>query len=332
MKRAEYWSTGLDGKVQCRLCPHECSIGAGKRGLCLVRSNRDGVLYADGYGLISSSHIDPIEKKPLYHYRPGSTIFSIGGWGCNLRCSFCQNWSISQKPALSGFACSPGQMVDAARASGCSAIAYTYNEPLISIEYLCECASLAHDAGLQNVAVTNGYIAKEPGRAVIDVMDAFNVDIKSMGDDFYSRNCGGTLEPVLGFCRMVGQAGRHIEVTNLVIPGENDSISNFVTLAEWVALNLGRHVPLHFSAYRPEYKMANPATGVQVLRSAYDSAREYLDYVYLGNVPAGNCGQDTLCPVCAKRLIARSGYAAEICGVNRGVCLSCGCELKGFCW
>ena len=331
MRRAEYTEDLGGGAVLCALCPNACRVNAGESGRCRVRTNRDGVLYADGYGIISSSHVDPIEKKPLYHYYPGSNIFSIGGWGCNLGCTFCQNWSISQEAAVGGAVRTPRDIIDAALDAGSSAIAYTYNEPLISIEFVGECAVLAREVGLRNVAVTNGYISAEPGRAATEMIDAFNIDIKSMDDAFYRRNCGAALEPVLSFCHMVSESGRHIEITNLVIPGENDSISGFRALAEWVSVNLGRHVPLHFSAYRPEYRMNNPATDVDVLRSAYETAREYLDHVYLGNVIT-EYGQDSFCPRCAARLIVRSGYATEIDGVRKGACASCGCELKGFCW
>ena len=332
MKVAQYWVKSGDGEfVQCGLCPHGCRIAPGASGRCRIRANRAGVLYAEGYGVISSSHVDPIEKKPLYNFCPGTDIFSIGGWGCNFSCSFCQNWSISQDFTAGKKVCAPADIVRAAMESGSGAIAYTYNEPLISMEFVLECASLASDRGLKNVAVTNGYVCEGAGRDAVDALDAFNVDIKSMDDAFYRRNCGGALAPILDFCRMIKQRGKHLEVTNLVIPGENDGEESIAALAQWVACELGRDVPVHFSAYRPEYKMENPATESGVMNRAYEVARKHLDYVYLGNVMTQH-GQDSLCPQCGELLVERTGYMTKITGVRDGVCAQCGSILNGFVW
>lgn len=248
-----------------------------------------------------------------------------------MQCSFCQNWSISQAVPDTGEPYTAAQIVDAAVRSGSPAIAYTYNEPLISIEFIMDCASLARKAGLFNVAVTNGYVNQAAGVAVIEVMDAFNVDIKSIEDDFYRRNCHGTLPPVLAFCCMVKESGKHIEVTNLIIPGENDDTKELDALAEWVSNNLGRNVPLHLSAYRPQYKMKNPATDVVALHAGHDAAQCHLDYVYIGNALTEH-GQDTICPKCASTIVTRRGYSTLVTGVEGGSCACCGLKLTGFCW
>lgn len=332
MKVARYWErTGEGDVVKCTLCPNNCAIGPGSSGICRVRRNDAGVLYAEGYGVLSSSHVDPIEKKPLYHFCPGTDIFSIGGWGCNLRCSFCQNWSISQKFSSGHKVYAPVDVVDAALASGAGAIAYTYNEPLISMEFVLDCAILAKGRGLKNVAVTNGYVCERAGRDAVQALDAFNVDVKGMADDFYSRNCGGKLAPILQFCRMIRQEGKHLELTNLVIPDENDSETDIEALVQWVADALGRDVPLHFSAYRPEYKMERPPTESSSLNRAYEIARKHLDYVYLGNVITQR-GQDSFCPQCNECLIERSGYKTRIVGVRDGCCSQCEALLRGFEW
>ncbi len=331
MRTAQYWKNCGDDAVRCELCPNYCVIRNGHGGSCGVRYNRDGTLYADGYGRISSSNVDPIEKKPLYHFRPGTDIFSVGGWGCNLHCSFCQNWSISQDFIRDGAAYSPEQIVAGAERAGTSAVAYTYNEPLISVEFVLACSALARERGLQNVAVTNGYVSSEAREEIVGAIDAFNVDIKSMDDDFYRRNCGGKLRPILEFCESVRGAGKHLEITNLIIPGENDSPATITELVDWIADSLGSDVPLHFSAYRPQYKMTNKATDVSVLRRAHDAAACKLHYVYLGNVVT-SCGQDTACPGCGECVISRTGYATTVSGVVDETCRFCGIRLPGFCW
>lgn len=332
MIKASHWSKGnAEGSVECNLCPHICRIGESHSGICRVRRNRGGVLYAEGYGKISSTHVDPIEKKPLYHYLPGADIFSIGGWGCNFRCLFCQNWSISQEFIDQRETVNPEQVVALAQKAGTTAIAYTYNEPLIGLEYVIDCAHKARKRGIRNVAVTNGYISSAAGSDAIEAIDAFNVDIKSMDDGFYRRNCGGSVGPVLDFCRAVARAGRHIEITNLIIPGENDGEADIERLAEWVAVNLGRQVPLHLSAYRPMYRMTRPATDEGVLQVAFEAACKHLDYVYLGNVMM-QTGSSTMCPECRAVVVQRNGYNVFIKGVEDGKCLQCGCALDGFVW
>ncbi len=274
-----------------------------------------------GYGLISAAHIDPIEKKPLYHFHPGSRVYSIGGWGCNLGCVFCQNWTLSQRMEFHGVLHTPRELISRAVDSGCGLIAYTYNEPVVGYEFVRDCCLLARESGLKNVLVTNGYIEREPAESLLPMVDALNVDIKSMRQDFYRKQCRGTLTPVLDFCVLAHEAGRHLEITNLVIPGLNDDECDFEQLGQWISASLGDKVPLHLSAYHPDYKVDIPATSASTLMKAAGICRRYLKYVYIGNVAVeDNC---TNCPGCGATLIVREGYHTRVSGVRGGLCASC---------
>lgn len=323
LKRAEYWSESDGGRVVCRLCPHHCHIKEGQAGICKVRAVHGGELKAVGYGLISSAHIDPIEKKPLYHFHPGAPIFSLGGWGCNFGCRFCQNWTISQRVEAEGIPHLPGEMMQSVRQSGCTLVAYTYNEPLVGFEYVRDCSRLARAAGFKNVLVTNGYVEEAPAAELLPLIDALNVDIKSMKDEFYRRQCHGTLAPVLRFCRQAVKAGCHLEVTNLLIPSLNDGDAEIEELAVWIKDQLGPLIPLHLSAYHPDYKARAEATPESTLKRARQIAGRHLAYVYLGNVRSHE-GQHTLCPGCGNRLVLREGYATQWVGIERGACARCG--------
>lgn len=328
MTRAKFWSRGETGEVRCDLCPHACRIREGQTGRCGVRRMDGGELTAAGYGLVSSAAVDPIEKKPLYHFLPGSRIFSIGGWGCNLSCAFCQNWGISQRVEESGARQAPLDVVARTIETGCVGIAYTYNEPLINFEFVEACAHLARARGLVNVLVTNGYVQREPAAVLLPAVDALNIDVKCMQDDFYRKRCGGTLDPVLRFAEQAVGEVCHVEITNLLIPTLNDAPSDMVALADWVAKALGDKTPLHLSAYRPQFKMQIPSTPATTLTKAFRTCRERLPYVYMGNVRTDE-GQDTLCPGCGQVLVARSGYATRIEGIAGGACTSCGrdCDM-----
>ncbi len=323
MTEARYWHDAGNGRAACDLCPHACEMGEGQTGRCGVRQRRDGVLEAAGYGRLSSMQPDPIEKKPLYHFHPGATIFSIGGWGCNFSCDFCQNWSISQRADLSAEPVAPEDVVQAARRAGSSSVAFTYNEPLVGIEYALDCSQAARAAGLATVLVTNGYLRPEPGRDILALTDALNIDIKSMNEEFYRRYCKASLAPVLAFARQAAQTGCHVEITCLLIPGLNDAPADVDRLANWISDNLGRHTPLHLSAYFPRYRMNVPPTDAQALETAARLCEQRLDYVYLGNV-ASHVGRDTLCAKCGAVLIARHGYAIDTVGLLDGVCAACG--------
>ncbi len=324
MHPALYWQRTEGEAIQCELCPRGCILrGEGARGACHTRAVQGGGLVALGYGRLASAAVDPIEKKPLYHFNPGGRIFSIGGWGCNFACPFCQNWTISQQFDDAAEAVTPDEVAAAFRKGGSIGIAYTYNEPLINMEFVRACAERVKAAGGVNVLVTNGYVRPGPAADVLPLIAALNIDVKSMDDAFYRRQCRGTLAPVLAFVLQALAAGCLVELTNLVIPGLNDSDADLQTLARWIRTEAGRGVPLHLSAYRPQYKMNAPPTPVATLSRAYDICAAELDYVYLGNV-AGSVGQDTLCPGCRAVLIARDGYSTRRVGLNGGVCARCG--------
>jgi len=292
----------------------------------MIRRVEAGELTAAGYGLLSSANVDPIEKKPLYHFRPGSAIFSIGGWGCNFACVFCQNWTISQQLVEESTRYSPEDIVSRAASMGSEGIAYTYNEPLVNMEFVSDCCRLAKAEGLSNVLVTNGYVNPGPAADLLPLTDALNIDVKSMDDAFYREHCRGSLQPVKDFARQASDAGCHVEITNLIIPGLNDDPGTVASLAEWVATALGPSVPLHLSAYRPQHKMSVPATPPKTLKAAYHACAGTLHYVYLGNVRTDK-GQDTACPECGATLVARNGYATRVIGVTDRKCSECGREV-----
>ncbi|PKK84554.1 MAG: AmmeMemoRadiSam system radical SAM enzyme [candidate division Zixibacteria bacterium HGW-Zixibacteria-1] len=320
------YSELLDGgKVRCHLCPAECLLTEGKIGICGSRFNSNGKLMTDNFGELVSACYDPVEKKPLYHFHPGKAIFSTGPNGCNLNCSNCQNWEISQGHVPTRFV-APPDLVNLAGRNGSIGIAYTYTEPLIWFEYIREAGKLIKDAGLKNVLVTNGYINEKPLMELLPLIDAANVDLKSMSPDFYKRICKGKLQPVLDNIKHFHEAGVKIEITNLVITGLNDSDHDFEAISDFVA-SVSTHIPLHFSAYYPTYKMNNPPTSVQKLMRAYEISSKKLDFVYLGNVRIPD-RSDTFCPQCKERLICRSGYHIEILELENGKCKNCSHDLN----
>jgi pyruvate formate lyase activating enzyme len=309
------------GAVRCHLCPHNCLIKPGEVGICRVRQNQGGFLYTLIYGRAASLNLDPIEKKPLYHFYPGSKIISLGTLGCNLSCSFCQNWSISQYPKRERVAqdildatsvISSDALVAEAldlKSRGNIGISYTYNEPGIWFEFVYETAAKARAAGLKNVLVTNGFLNPEPWSKLLEVTDALNIDIKSMEEEFYHKLCKGKLKPVLENC-MAAKKVAHIEITNLIIPGSNDRIELLQALIDWIADNLGADTPLHFSRYHPDYKFSAPPTDGTTLQQAYALASQKLRYVYLGNLHAPE-QEATYCSGCKRALIKRQGFYIE---------------------
>ncbi len=312
-----------DGKVKCLLCPNFCIIADGKKGTCRIRSDRGGKLYADSYGKVVSLAIDPIEKKPLYHFYPSKPILSTGPNGCNFRCGFCQNSDISQGDVFTRNV-SPEDMAQLASKDGSIGIAYTYTEPFIWFEYIRDTGKLVRENGLVNVLVTNGYVNEEPLRELLPIVDAMNVDVKSMSPEFYSKVCGGKLEDVLrtveiasGYC--------HIEITNLIIQNYNDTDEDFEKLADWI-YSVDPSIPLHFSRYFPRYKFTEPQTPVETLRRAFEIAKSKLKYVYLGNVTMEGAS-DTQCPVCGNILVERSSYSVRVRGIHNGKCSSCGSSV-----
>jgi pyruvate formate lyase activating enzyme len=266
-----------------------------------------------------------MEKKPLYHFHPGERILSVGTNGCNLGCPFCQNWSISQKDSPSE-EITPDGIIALASRYNTKFIAYTYNEPFIWYEYVLDSAKAAKEQGFINVLVTNGYINPEPLKELLPYISAMNIDIKSINNNFYRRLCKAELEPVLETIK-IARGKAHIEITNLVITGENDKTGEFEELARWIADNLGRDTPLHFSAYFPSYKFNNPPTPAETLLKAYQIARKHLDFVYLGNVTGVKEGRDTICYKCGAKLIERMGYQIKIDSLMAGgTCKHCGSE------
>ncbi len=330
MKEALYYVKldNLPGSVTCLLCPHKCVIASDKTGLCRTRKNISGTLFSLTYEEFSSVGLDPIEKKPLYHFYPATQIFSLGTVGCNFVCKGCQNWGISQSSIdeASTENISPSDAVRLASDYNAVGIAYTYNEPLINYEYVIETARKAREAGLKNVLVTNGYINEEPLTNVLQYIDAMNIDVKSYRNDFYKHYCGGSLGPVLRTSEIAYRRGCHIEFTNLLIPGLNDSDEVLEDLTDWI-YSLSENIPLHFSRYFPAYKMTVEATSLATLHRAREIAIKKLKHVYLGNVWEEKLS-NTYCPVCQELLISRKGYTVSIGKFKNGCCGRCNSKIN----
>ena len=310
MHEARYYAAQPDQTILCQLCPQECRITSGKAGFCKVRQHRDGQLLATNYGQVASIALDPIEKKPLYHYFPGHTILSVGTIGCNLACRFCQNWHISREAAPTE-ALTPEELRDlsirAHREHGSIGLAYTYSEPGVWFEFLTAVMPLIREAGLKNVLVTNGFLQPEPWQELLQWTDAANIDLKGFSTDFYCKICSGKLDPVLENIRAAVQR-IHVELTTLIIPGENDQPSQIREMAQWIAA-LDPKIPLHLSRYYPNYQMTAAPTPLETMEEAYRIAKEYLQYVYLGNMGKTN---DTFCPECGAIWVERSGYHTKV--------------------
>lgn len=318
---ASFWHAASEGRVKCDLCPQRCVIRDGERGECDLRENRGGSLYASAYGELASTAIDPIEKKPIYHFHPGDYVLSTGPNGCNLRCRGCQNYQVSQDKAATHYL-SAEALAQLAVAHDSPGIAYTYTEPLVWWEYVRDSCRAARDRGLYNVAVTNGFLEEEPAREIAAHLDAANVDIKSLSDEFYRDYCGGKLEPVLRTA-VIFKEKLHLEITHLLVTGLNDGEDDVAFFVKWVLDNLGRDTPVHFSRYFPHYEMDAPPTPTHHLLRAKEIAERDLYYVYLGNV-AGIGGTDTNCPQCGNLLVDRKGYRAVVVGLEDGKCNNCG--------
>lgn len=335
MKEALYYSKLQDGRVHCTLCPHECRIAEGKTGYCGVRKNMGGSLYALTYARVVSVCVDPIEKKPLNHFYPGSSAFSIGTFGCNMRCLHCQNWQISHHCADEsgeGLAeLSPEQAVALALERRCEVIAYTYNEPSIWIEYVLETSRLARGMGLKNVLVTSGMINPEPLRDLLACTDAYRLDIKGFTEDFYKRLTGiAVLGRVLENAKAAFAAGAHIEIITNLIPHWNDSDEQLNGLSRWIVQNLGPEIPWHVTRYFPYYKMNEPQTPMATLDRARDiGLKNGLHHVFVGNVP-GHPAQGTKCHSCHKTLIDRAGYSLGKIHIAKGCCAFCGTALGHY--
>ncbi|MFW6456897.1 MAG: AmmeMemoRadiSam system radical SAM enzyme [Planctomycetota bacterium] len=322
---ARYYEKLNDNRVQCHLCPHECVIAGGKSGLCRVRQNKEGTLIATTYGKVAAAGMDPIEKKPLYHFHPNSQILSLGQAGCTFHCQFCQNCHMLS-PDIPQQSLSPEEAVQLARQKSSDGIAYTYNEPYVGFEYVIDTARLAQDNGLKNVMVTNGFYMPDPFDELAPLVDAMNIDLKSMTNSFYKEYCRGAMEPVHRTIEDAFDRGIHVELTTLLITDLNDSDKDIKQLVDYVA-NISPTIPLHLSRYHPAYQMDRPATPEKVLKRAYDLASEKLQYVYIGNV-VGMGGANTYCPECGEELVSRSGFRARIEGLDGSRCGGCGADVN----
>ncbi len=324
IKEALFYEALQDGKVACHLCPHECLIADGKRGICGVRENRAGTLIALTYQRPASIQMDPIEKKPLYHVFPGSRILSVGGVGCNLSCGFCQNWSLVESDVPRSVL-PPKQIPDMALKQGSIGVAWTYNEPFIWYEYIMDAGRHIKEAGLINVLITNGYVNPEPLKEMRGLIDAMNVDLKAIDDSFYRKNCKGRVDPVRETIRIADDMCL-VEVTNLIIPGQNDSADAIGRLVDFIA-SVNTDIPLHFSRYFPHRSFEAPPTPVQTLVQAFQIAQERLAYVYLGNILLDR-GNDTHCPRCGALLVSRRGYDTQVVGLSGNACAGCNATLN----
>ncbi|MDL2274936.1 AmmeMemoRadiSam system radical SAM enzyme [Desulfosarcina sp. OttesenSCG-928-G10] len=334
--KAGFYDTGSDLSVRCRLCHHACLIREGERGRCGVRENRTGVLESRAYGRVMAAHVDPIEKKPLFHVMPGSLSFSIATVGCNFRCRFCQNADIAQLPAahpgpIPGTPMTPEAVVAAAVTAQCASISYTYTEPTVFFEFSRDTAKLARRQGLKNIFVTNGYMSAEALDAIFPFLDAANVDLKAFDDDFYQIQCGAHLAPVLETLRRMKALGIWVEVTTLIIPGLNDDEAGLSRLAGFIADDLETETPWHVSRFHPAGTLTDrPATPAETLLRAREiGIAAGLKYVYTGNIP-GHGGEDTCCPACGRPVMIRRGFRILERHLENGKCRACGSVIHGI--
>ncbi|MCK4882461.1 MAG: AmmeMemoRadiSam system radical SAM enzyme [Candidatus Omnitrophica bacterium] len=329
-----YWTMQDDGRVLCQLCPRHCLLRQGQRGFCFVRQNIDGKIVLTTYGRSSGFCIDPIEKKPLNHFYPGTAVLSFGTAGCNLGCKFCQNWNISKSRQWDSLTdeASPEAIAQCAKAKGCKSVAFTYNDPVIFTEYAVDIAKACHVLGIKTVAVTAGYITDEARPEFFEHMDAANVDLKAFSDDFYRNHASGTLQPVLDTLMYLKQKTKvWFEITTLLIPGQNDSDGEIDAMCAWIAGQLGTDVPLHFSAFHPDFRMLGiPATPPSSLtRARHIAIAKGIKHVYTGNVDDPK-GQSTYCGECGQLLIERNWYELGIYSLkNKNQCFKCGAACAG---
>ncbi len=331
-KEASFYEKLENKIVRCLLCPRRCQLKEGERGVCQVRINKGGKLFTLTYGYPCAVHVDPVEKKPLFHVLPGTQVLSIAVAGCNLKCKFCQNWTISQTtPEYTyNYNLAPEDIVAAAKRHKCPSIAYTYTEPTSFYEYMLDIAKIARKEDVLNLFHSCGFINPEPLRKLCPYLDAGNVDLKGFSKDFYQKTCSAELQPILDTLKIFKEEGVWIEITNLVIPTLNDDPEMIRGMCVWIKDNLGVDVPLHFSRFQPEYKIKNlPPTPVKTLEEAHKIAKEVgLKYVYIGNVP-GHPAENTYCPECGKLLIERRGYVILQNNLKEGCCPSCGEVIPG---
>ncbi|MGM5488165.1 MAG: AmmeMemoRadiSam system radical SAM enzyme [Nanobdellota archaeon] len=325
MKEASFYRTKAD-KVQCYLCPHVCSIGDGERGKCRVRQNIKGKLYSLVYGKLIAQSVDPIEKKPLFHFCPHTKSYSIATVGCNLSCDFCQNWDISQPEQIVGEDATPEQVVESAIHAGCKSISYTYTEPTIFLEFAHDCAKRAKECGLANVFVSNGFITKPAIDGISPYLDAINIDLKGFSEGFYQDTCHGSFKPVLDAIRYYHEKGVFVELTTLIVPGHNDSEDMLKQIVDFI-LSIDKRIPWHISRFFPLYRMSDAyPTPLETLEKAYKVGKQKgLDYIYLGNVPSD---MNTYCPGCHRLIVDREKHETTLVDGN---CPDCGAPINISC-
>ncbi|MDX1351768.1 MAG: AmmeMemoRadiSam system radical SAM enzyme [Thiomicrorhabdus sp.] len=329
----EHWHSLDNGLIQCDLCPRECQLHEGQRGFCFVRGRKNNQMWLTSYGRSSGFCIDPIEKKPLNHFLPGSSVLSFGTAGCNLACKFCQNWDMSKARDMDRLLdqASPEMLAEAAQKHQCASVAYTYNDPVIFYEYALDTAEACREKGVKNIAVTAGYISEQPRETFFKAMDATNIDLKAFNKRFYQKLTGSKIEPVLDTIQYVAQeTDTWLELTTLLIPGENDSEKEIAEMSEWILEHCGADVPIHFTKYHPDYRMMdNPATPFSTLEKARKIAMDTgLNYVYTGNVTDPD-GQATYCPHCGEKVIERHFYEISNWQLSNGCCQHCQTPIAG---
>jgi len=329
---ARHWERLEDANVQCRLCPHSCRIPEGKRGICGIRVNKGGELIAAAYGIYPAVHLDPIEKKPLNHFLPGSRILSVGSIGCNLSCQHCQNWSLSRErpEGMEDYFVPPELLIEKALDRGSIGVAFTYNEPTINFEYIMDVSPALRKKGAKIVHVTNGHLAPEPWKELMEHTDGANIDVKGFTEDFYRNIAGGKLQPVLDNVKTSVDMGVHVEIAYLVIPGHNDDDPQIEGFVDWVLTDLHDQVPVHFNRFHPDHRMLDvPATPSKMLERIRKKAlQKGLKHVFIGNLGGGDYN-DTFCPGCGRRVISRGFFAASHKALKDGVCAHCGARISG---
>ena len=330
---ARYYDKIDDLMVICRLCPRECEVADRERGYCGVRENRKGIYYTLVHSNVCAENIDPVEKKPMFHFLPGSKAYSIATAGCNIECKFCQNWEISQfRPEqIPSRHRPPARVVELADTTGCKVIAYTYSEPVVFWEYMYDCAVKGREKGVKSAMISNGYIEEKPLRDLVKVLDGVKIDLKAFTNEFYRDLCSGTLEPVLRTLKILKETGIWFEIVVLIIPTRNDSAAEIRSMCDWIAENLGDSVPIHFTRFHPTYKIKEiAATPVRTLERAFETARKAgLKFPYIGNVP-GHEGENTRCRKCGKTLIERKGFWVIANRIKSGKCPFCSDSVPGI--
>lgn len=333
VREAAYYERLPENRVRCLVCPRKCVVADGQRGYCRVRENVGGTYYTIVYGRVCARHIDPIEKKPLFHFLPGTTAYSIATVGCNMACKFCQNWEISQeKPENVGaMNLTPDSIADEAKRWGAPTIAYTYTEPTVFYEFMIDSVRAGHKQGVRSVMISAGYINEDPLRELAGELDAIKVDLKAHSQDFYADICSTSLKPVLETIVRVKASGTWLELVNLIIPTLNDTDQGIHRLCRWVLDNIGDEVPIHFTRFYPTYRLKNvPPTPVASVEKAREIALDSgVKFAYVGNVPAGHRGESTYCPSCGAVVVKRVGYSVRSTSIEDGGCAKCGSAIPG---